>query len=542
MTASVPLRVGRFYYGDADRRRFCAAGRGVPEGRPRLKNLLSYNNAMKRLLLMSLLTLALAGCTRHRAVPDPAITKELVVATRNGPASYFVDASGEIKGYEHDMVEHFARAQGWQVRWLQAANPDDLFAAVKSDQVNFAAAALSEEQVKHAGLIPGPTLFETQVVVVTREGGPRISTFADLSGKKIGILADNGFGELLRRLSQGRPGFTWQPVRDVWPEELLARLDEGDFDAVVLTRLDFNLARNFYPDLQATLVLQPHWKMVWALPPNAPLRFVTALDDFLAQAAADGTENRIYERYYGHVVRLAPEDITGFLLRRMQTLPRFIPSFERAQIRTDIDWRLLAAIGYQESQWDPLATSPTGVRGLMMLTAETADRMKVADRLDPLQSILGGARYLELLKDSLPKRIPEPDRTWFALAAYNQGIAHLEDARVLTQKRGGNPDSWADVKKALPLLANPKYYRLTKYGYARGGEALNFVDSVRNYYDILAKLEPPYQTGYSLGKLKLSERRFQNDMAARGRGAASLAAAASPGPRRVERGAITLHP
>ncbi len=497
---------------------------------------------MKRLLLMSLLALTLAGCTRHRPVPDPAITKVLVVATRNGPASYFVDASGEIKGYEHDLVAHFARAQGWQVRWLQAANPNDLFAAVKSNRANFAAAALSAEQVKHAGLIPGPTLFETQVVVVTREGGPRITTFDDLAGKRIGILADNGFGELLRGLSRGRPAFVWQPVKDIWPEELLARLDEGDFDAVVLTRLDFNLARNFYPDLQATLVLQPHWKMVWALPPDAPLRFVAALDNFLAQAAADGTQNRIYERYYGHVVQLAPEDITGFLLRRIQTLPKYIPGFERAQARTNIDWRLLAAIGYQESQWDPLATSPTGVRGLMMLTAETADRMKIADRLDPLQSILGGARYLELLKDSLPKRIPEPDRTWFALAAYNQGIAHLEDARVLTQKRGGNPDSWADVKKTLPLLANPKYYRLTKYGYARGGEALNFVDSVRNYYDILAKLEPPYRPGYGLGRLRLSDHRFRSDMAARAPGAPTLAATAPPQKRQPPKGEITLHP
>lgn len=497
---------------------------------------------MKRLLLMSLLALTLAGCTRHLPVPDPAISHELVVATRNGPDSYFVDASGEIKGYEHDLVEHFAREQGWRVRWLQAANPDDLFSSVRNNQANFAAAALSEEQVKHAGLIPGPPLFETQVVVVTREGGPKISSLADLTGKKIGILAHNGFGELLGRLSQGQPGLAWQAIKDVWPEELLARLDEGDFDAVVLTRLDFNLARNFYPDLDVALVLQPHWKMVWALPPNTPLRFVTALHDFIARSASDGTLSRIYERYYGHIIRLAPEDITGFLLRRMQILPKFIPSFERAQASTDIDWRLLAAIGYQESQWDPLATSPTGVRGLMMLTAETADRMKVADRLDPLQSILGGAKYLELLKDSLPARIPEPDRTWLALAAYNQGIAHLEDARVLTQKRGGNPDSWADVKKSLPLLANPKFFPLTKYGYARGGEALNFVESVRNYYDILAKLDPAYMPGYGLGKLKLSERRFQNDMTGRRRGTPSLASASPAGQREAPAEAVTIHP
>jgi len=160
----------------------------------------------------------------------------------------------------------------------------------------------------------------------------------------------------------------------------------------------------------------------------------------------------------------------------------------------------LAAIGYQESQWNPYATSPTGVRGLMMLTGETADRMGVTDRLDARQSILGGARYLALMKDTLPDRIAEPDRTWLALAAYNQGQGHMEDARRVAQARGGSPDSWADVKQALPHLSRGTYAKAMKYGYARGGEALHFAENIRNYYDILLRLEPEYKPLFNLGK------------------------------------------
>jgi membrane-bound lytic murein transglycosylase F len=104
-----------------------------------------------------------------------------------------------------------------------------------------------------------------------------------------------------------------------------------------------------------------------------------------------------------------------------------------------------------------------------------------------------------LLKESLPARIPEPDRTWLALAAYNQGRGHLEDARRIAQARGGNPDSWADVKEALPYLSRGNYAKVTKFGYARGIEALHFAENIRSYYDILRRLEPAFDPMIQLG-------------------------------------------
>ena len=152
----------------------------------------------------------------------------------------------------------------------------------------------------------------------------------------------------------------------------------------------------------------------------------------------------------------------------------------------------------QESQWDPSAQSETGVRGIMQITEDTARRLGITDLLDPAQNVLGAARYLHDLKDKLPERIHEPDRTWLALAAYNIGLGHLEDARILAQKQKLNPDLWSDVKKVLPLLANPEYYEEAKLGYARGGMPVAFVDRVRGYYDVLLAQEPPHKPRLTL--------------------------------------------
>jgi membrane-bound lytic murein transglycosylase F len=172
-----------------------------------------------------------------------------------------------------------------------------------------------------------------------------------------------------------------------------------------------------------------------------------------------------------------------------ERLPEFRPLFEQASERTGLDWRLLAAVSYQESHWNPRAVSPTGVRGLMMLTNRTARQLGIEDRNDPRQSVSGGARYLRSMIERLPERIEHPDRLWLALAAYNIGLGHLEDARVLTERQGGDPDRWADVRGRLPLLTQKKYFSQTRFGYARGYEAANYVENIRTFYEILVWMD-----------------------------------------------------
>jgi membrane-bound lytic murein transglycosylase F len=133
----------------------------------------------------------------------------------------------------------------------------------------------------------------------------------------------------------------------------------------------------------------------------------------------------------------------------------------------------------------PQASSGDGAHGVMMLTADTAQAMGIRDRSDAQQSIFAGARYLAQVREKVPERIPEPDRTWFTVAAYNVGFGHLEDARIITQALGKSPDSWAEVRERLPLLAQERWYTRAKRGYARGWEPVQFVDRIQRFLRLL---------------------------------------------------------
>jgi membrane-bound lytic murein transglycosylase F len=456
---------------------------------------------IRALTLGCLGLLGLIGCGKPplAPLPDPETSRELVVMTRYGPATYYLDAESKRAGYTHDVIEGFAARNGWTVKWLESESHADLFKALHERRAHLVAAGLIAAAVEEQQLLRTPPLYETRVIVVTRNDAPRIRNLADLGKLRLGAMADSGHLPLLVSAQRKYPKLSWETLQDVFPEELLSRLDEGRFDAVVVNEQDFDLARNHYPALKIAYSLAERQPVVWALPYRSSKKIAIRLNQFFIESRRSGWLDQAYERYFGHVGQLEAAHAEGILARRLTVLPRYRPLFHEAENLTGVDWRLLAAIGYQESKWDPYATSYTGVRGLMMLTNETADRMGVTNRLDARQSIVAGAKYLNLLKDSLPARIEEPDRTWLALAAYNQGQGHLEDARRIAQAKGMNADSWADVKQTLPLLARGGYKGVTRYGYARGGEAVIFVESIRNYYDILARLEPDYSP-YLLGK------------------------------------------
>ena len=120
-----------------------------------------------------------------------------------------------------------------------------------------------------------------------------------------------------------------------------------------------------------------------------------------------------------------------------------------------------------------------------MLTQQTAGQMGIKNRLDPKSSIFGGAKYLNKIRKRFPKSLKEPDRTWFAMAAYNVGYYHVKDAQKIAKKLNKNPNKWLDLQTTLPLLARKKWYKQTQHGYARGWEPVKYVTNIRRYYDLL---------------------------------------------------------
>ncbi len=426
-------------------------------------------------------------------VPDPPWqTGELVVLTRNSPRTYYLDAAGNPVGFEHDLAVMFARDEGWKVRFVLADTLDNLFYKLKKGQAHLAAAGLAVTDWRLIRMDFGPVYAQEREVVVCGPTAPNVRRIQDLVGLRFEVMEGSSHVERLRALRRQVPGLAWKAVDTSSEDDLLERTSTGLADCAMADELSYQLSRNFLPGLRKAFELGISRQIAWAIPKSADVRLLTDVQAFFREIKKNGELDRLKERYFGHLHRLAEADVVGILEKRTKLLPDLKPYFYQAQMDTGIDWRLLAALAYQESQWNANAVSPTWVRGIMMLTEDTADQMKVDNRLDPKQSILGGARYFAQLLAGIPDTVPEPDRTWMALAAYNIGPGHLEDARRLAAKLGKNPNSWKDVKDVLPLLGRSRYRNQLRYGYARGGEARVLAENVRIYYDILVRYEKPY--------------------------------------------------
>jgi len=342
---------------------------------------------------------------------------------------------------------------------------------------------------KNKALLFGPGYLPVREQVAFNQNQRTPRHLSELIGKHIAVVAGSNHEKALIALQQDMPALTWESrTKQTTVEDLLAEVAQDKLDYTVANHEQIEQMLNYYPNLAVAFDVGKPSKLAWAFPADADNALIAASEQFFAGIKKNGELNKLLDRYYGHNDRLAPLDAAAFIKQTGTTLPKFQRLFEEAGRAVNEDWRLIAAIAYQESRWDPLATSFTNVRGMMMLTEATADRMNVANRLDARESTLAGAKYLQLLKKQLPSRIQEPERTWLALSSYNQGQGHLEDARVLTKRQGGNPDSWVEVKKWLPSLSKPQHFQNLKYGYARGGEAVIFVENIRAYYDMLTRL------------------------------------------------------
>lgn len=312
--------------------------------------------------------------------------------------------------------------------------------------------------------------------------------FQELLKREVSVVSGSAQDAALRVAQLNNADLSWETIDKSKANDLLERVSRGELDCTIANEEQIAYMRNFHPGLLPTIEIADPTQLAWTFANNADPELYAQMEKFFARIEEDGTLDRLIDRFYGHTDRLIPIDAAAFLSKTNKVLPRYRRLFEEAASLTGIEWQLLAAMAYRESHWNPLATSFTKVRGMMMLTEDTADRMNVSNRLDARESIMAGARYLQLLKEQLPLRIDEPERTWLALAAYNQGMGHLEDARMLSQRYGLNPDSWIDVQKVMPKLRNPSVAKTLKHGYARGGEAVVFVETVRLYHDMLNRI------------------------------------------------------
>lgn len=437
----------------------------------------------KPLILASLVFL-LIGCQQTPLLDRIISRGELIVASRNSPTTLYMGADGP-EGVEYELVTRFAKKHNLTVKWVFPNSMNDFLSEIKTGQIHMIAAGLSLSQKNQKSVRYAHPYQQVEDLVVYRANSKRPKSFNDIKDNQLYVVAHSEQEEKLIALKTSTyPHLKWiSSQKD--GQSLLQDLDHGLINYVLIDKNEFSLQRKYHRYLKPAFNVGEPTSLSWIFARTADTSVIDAANSFISEQQASGELKLLLSNYYDHTDNLNFVDKRDFWRHVRDRLPKLIDFFFQASEQVELDWRLLAAIGYQESHWSPKAVSPTGVRGIMMLTRATAKQMNIKDRTDPQQSIEGGARYLRKIEGMIPKRIQEPDRLWFTLAGYNVGFGHVEDARILTERQGGNPDVWADVKQRLPLLSQKKYYQTLKHGYARGKEPVTYVENIRNYFDLL---------------------------------------------------------
>ncbi len=441
-----------------------------------------------RLLLIITLACLVGTCSSPPPILDQVFeTGELRVVTRNSPTAYTVSPDGPI-GPEYDLVRSFAEELGVALVVLSVDSVSEILPLLLSGKAHMAAAGLSITDSRREYLNFGHPYESVDIHLIYKLGTGRPRKIEDIVDRSIEVMASTSHVDILEDLQADYPELTWTENADIEAADLLTKVAMGEIDLTVADSPDFNIQRHFYPELRVALDLHVDDPIAWAFPKGTADSLLARADEFLIAADRSGLLAQVQDRYYGHTRKYDYVGTRNFIRHYESRLPRYRAMFEEAGAEYGIDWRLLAAIGYQESHWRANAVSPTGVRGIMMLTEATADFLGIEDRTDPKSSIFGGAEYFALQTERVADTVAEPDRTWMALAAYNVGFNHVRDARTIVEWQGGDPDSWIDMRAALPLKAQRKWYSKLPYGYARGWEPVLYVNNIRAYYNILVWL------------------------------------------------------
>lgn len=405
---------------------------------------------------------------------------ELRVSTINSPLTYAA-INNKDYGLDYELAKRFADYLGVKLKVTLRQNISQLFDDLDAGKTDMLAAGLVYNTERVKNYQAGPTYYSVSQQLVYRVGGNRPRTLAGINAEQLAIAPGHVALNDLQALKESKyPDLNWRVDEKRGTTALMQAVIDGTLEYTVADSVAVSLFQRVHPELAVALDISDEQPVTWFSEKSEDNSLSAAMLDFFNSMNEDGTLARLEEKYLGHGNDFDYVDTRTFLRAVQNTLPDLKPLFEK--YARQIDWRLLAAIAWQESHWDPQATSPTGVRGMMMLTRNTAQSLGLTDRTDAEQSLDGGMRYLQDMMAKVPEAIPKEERIWFALAAYNMGYAHMLDAMALTKKQKGNPNSWSDVKQRLPLLSQKPYYSRLKYGYARGHEAYAYVENIRKYH------------------------------------------------------------
>ncbi len=408
----------------------------------------------------------------------------LKLVTRQGPITYYEDGRGK-NGFDYVLARDFADYLGVELEVVSTESIPQLFNMVGGPNADFAGATLTITPERQKTVRFSRPYADVVQTVIFRRDSSQPKTVADLVGKQLAVVAGSSHEEHLNALKKDYPGLTWLSIDDVEMIELVEMVEAGEINYAIIDSTTFEAHRSMYTRTSRAMDISAPQHLAWAFPAHSDQTLLREANRFLNHIESSGRLKALREQFFADIKNFSVPSAQLFFHRMENRLPLYRQHFETIAREFDMDWHLLAAIAYQESHWNPQAVSPTEVKGMMMLTKEAAFEVGVTDRIDAHQSIRGGTEYFLQTKAKIADDIHEPDRTLFALAAYNVGVGHLEDARVLTERAGKDPHRWDDVKQFLPLLQRKKYYSSVRHGYARGQEPVIYVRNILKYLRML---------------------------------------------------------
>jgi membrane-bound lytic murein transglycosylase F len=423
--------------------------------------------------------------SKHNQVPVTSLLEKikqrgkLIILTTNLPTTYYFDRDNQLTGPEYEMTQSFAKSIQVEVEYKVYESIKEVLNALRNNEGDIAANGFTVNDKRKIEFDFGPVYQKINEYVVCHRSKKRIKNKSELNGLEIIVAADSSYIESLKLY----PDMLWTDDQDLNTENLLKQVAQKKIQCTISDSTLYNIERRYHTEIQNKYTLAKESELAWMLNKNND-KLKQAVYNWFEGYKNNGELSSLLEKYYGFVEIFDYVDTHKFLKRVKTRLPKYKDFFIDAANKNEIDPSLLAAQSYQESHWNRKAKSPTGVRGIMMLTQPVAKSLGVTNRLHAEQNIYAGAKFQAKMKKMVDD-VNEPDRTWLALAAYNVGRGHFRDAQSLARKMNKNPDRWNEMKEVLPLLSQKKYYKDLRYGYARGNEPVRYVTRIRNYDELL---------------------------------------------------------
>lgn len=423
---------------------------------------------------------------------------ELIAITSYSPLSYFV-YRGEVMGYEYELLHLLGEYLDIPVRIELAADFEEMIQMLENGEGDLIAYGMTMTSDRKERLaFTNPFNITRQVLVQRKPDQWRqmmlhqierelIRNPLELSGKTIYVRRGSAYVDRLYNLSNeiGSEIHIVEAEQGVITEELIGRVAEGKINYTVA---DENIARiksAFYQNLDVSTAVSLPQHTAWAVRPSSPVLLDT-INQWLEKARSQTDFYVIYNKYYENRRAFRTRYGSDYFPISGGTISPYDSLLQQNARKIGWDWRLLTALVFHESRFDPDARSWAGAMGLMQLMPRTAREFGANDPGDPEQSIAAGVRFLQWLDNYWKEYIEdENERIYFVMASYNVGQGHVQDARRLAEAEGADPDIWhGQVEEYMLKKANPEYYNReeVRFGYASGLEPVSYVRSVFNLY------------------------------------------------------------